>query len=89
MDIPAQGTVKAHSAIAALLDERGDDKSICPSEAARVLAGPDGDWRKCMGAVHDAVDAMLHDGRIALSWKGQKMDRRRGAYRIARRRPLE
>lgn len=72
-------------AIRALLDQRGEGKTICPSEAARRLAGPHGDWRSEMENVHEASDALLEAGEIRLSWKGQELDQRRGAYRIARR----
>ncbi|MEQ8410191.1 MAG: DUF3253 domain-containing protein [Erythrobacter sp.] len=77
----------ARAAIMALLAERGPGRTICPSEAAKRLAGPDGDWRSLMGDVHASVDALLGEGEIALSWKGARLGRRRGAYRIARRRP--
>ena len=73
------------AAILALLAERADDASICPSEAARRLAGPDGDWRARMDEVHAAADALVDAGAIALSWKGAPMQKRRGPYRIARR----
>ncbi len=76
---------RAERAITDLLDQRGPSKTICPSEAARALAGPDGDWRAQMDVIHHTVDAMVADERIALSWQGEPMDRRRGAYRIARR----
>ncbi|MFW5634767.1 MAG: DUF3253 domain-containing protein, partial [Erythrobacter sp.] len=33
----------AEQAILALLEERGPGRTICPSEAARRLAGPQGD----------------------------------------------
>jgi hypothetical protein len=59
--------------------------TICPSEAARRLAGPDGDWRSEMDAVHAAVDSLVAAGDISLSWKGLPMQKRRGPYRIARR----
>jgi len=75
----------AAAAILALLAERAEGASICPSEAARRLAGPDGDWRAVMDRVHAAVDLMLDDGVISLSWKGRPMQKRRGPYRIARR----
>lgn len=75
----------AQAAIARLLDRRGAGKSICPSEAARLLAGDGGDWRAQMAQIHDAVDALLDAGEVRLSWKGEWLDRRRGAYRIARR----
>lgn len=72
-------------AILALLAKRADGATICPSEAARHLAGPDGDWRAQMESVHATVDVLLADGRIALSWKGVAKQKRRGPYRIARR----
>ena len=78
---------QAKDVIMALLKQRGSDKSICPSEAARELAGSGGNWRAQMENVHLAVDALLAEGRIALSWKGQELGERRGAYRIAHRSP--
>ncbi len=75
----------AEAAIRALLAERAPGATICPSEAARRLAGPQGDWRAEMAAVHAAVDAMTAQGTIALSWRGEPKQKRRGPYRIARR----
>lgn len=73
------------AAITSLLAERAQGATICPSEAARRVAGPQGDWRAEMDAVHAAVDALLAEGAIALSWKGEGKQKRRGPYRIARR----
>ncbi|QIQ85310.1 DUF3253 domain-containing protein [Erythrobacter sp.] len=72
-------------AILGLLEARGEGRTICPSEAARALAGSEDDWRGQMEAVHREVDALHAAGEIALSWKGQPLGQRRGAYRIARR----
>lgn len=72
-------------AILALLGERAEGATICPSEAARLIAGPQGDWRAEMEAVHAAADALLASGAIALSWRGEPKQKRRGPYRIARR----
>lgn len=72
-------------AVLSLLAERAQGATICPSEAARRVAGPQGDWRAEMDAVHAAVDALLAEGAIALSWKGEPKQKRRGPYRIARR----
>ena len=77
-------------AILALLAKRTEGATICPSEAARLLAGPGGDWRAEMEAVHAATDALLAQGVITLSWKGAPLSsgpkqKRRGPYRIARR----
>ncbi len=68
--------------ILAVLGRRGE-KTVCPSEIARLLAGKDGDWRSRMDEVHGAVDEMLGAGRIGLSWKGKPMAARAGPYRIA------
>jgi len=73
-------------AILALLAERAAGATICPSEAARRLAGPQGDWRTEMDAVHAATDRLAEQGAVSLSWKGSPMQKRRGPYRIARRR---
>lgn len=65
----------------ALLASRSPDRTICPSEVARLLA-PDADWREAMPAVHAAVDRLLEEGAIRLSWKGQRLTSRAGPYRI-------
>ena len=75
----------AAEAILALLAERAAGATICPSEAARRLAGPGGDWRAEMDAVHAAADALVEAGTVTLWWKGAGMQKRRGPYRIARR----
>jgi len=74
-----------HECVVELLEHRGPDETICPSEAARHMAGPQGDWRQEMERVHAATDLLLAEGTIALSWKGETKQKRRGPYRIARR----
>lgn len=69
--------------IAAMLHDRGAGKTLCPSEVARALAEPDGDWRGRMSEVHSGVDRMLAVGSVALSWQGAPMAQRSGPYRIA------
>ncbi|MFB0614176.1 DUF3253 domain-containing protein [Aurantiacibacter poecillastricola] len=73
----------AREAIDRLLHQRGPDKTICPSEAARLLAGEDGDWRSRMEEVHAAVRDMSDNGAIRLSWQGEPLSSPRGPYRIA------
>ncbi len=75
----------AEEAILALLAERAAGATICPSEAARRLAGPEGDWRAAMARVHAAADALAQAGAVGFSWKGEPMQKRRGPYRITRR----
>ena len=72
----------ADTAIRELLRARGTGKTICPSEAAREMAGPDGDWRARMDNVHDAVRQLAESGEIALSWKGAPKAAPDGPYRI-------
>ncbi len=78
---------QARSVIVGLLQQRGVGKTICPSEAARVLAEADGDWRERMMEVHEAVDALVSEQAISLSWKGEAMTKREGPYRIAQSKP--
>ncbi|RJY09957.1 DUF3253 domain-containing protein [Aurantiacibacter aquimixticola] len=73
---------EAERAILALLQDRGPRKTICPSEAARHLAGLDGDWRSHMPGIHDAVRKLAANGRVSLSWKGRPKDAPIGPYRI-------
>ncbi len=72
----------AETAIRNLLAKRPAGASICPSEAARLIAGSNGDWRDAMHHVHHAVDRIHCNGAIALSWKGKPLAVRKGPYRI-------
>ena len=75
----------------ALLARRSTDATICPSEVARAIAAAAGlaDWRGEMPAVHAAIDLMVKDGLVRLSWKGDAMPVRDGPYRIGRGRATE
>ncbi len=68
----------------ALLAARAEDATVCPSEVARAVAAPTGEWREAMPEVHAAVDQMVSEGLIGLSWKGQTLATRAGPYRINR-----
>ena len=74
----------AAEAIAALLEARAADATICPSEAARLLAGAEGDWRARMNEVHSAAGSLSAKGKVSLSWKGQSKAEPQGPYRIGR-----
>lgn len=51
---------------------RGPEKSICPSEVARALAGGEaGPWRPLMGRVRQAAIALARDGRVEILRKGR------------------
>jgi hypothetical protein len=73
----------ARDAALALLAKRAPEATVCPSEVARAVAA-DGDWRREMPTVHDAVDRLVDEGVIRLSWKGQALLTRSGPYRIGR-----
>lgn len=68
----------------ALLAARAAEGSVCPSEVARAVA-PGSNWRSVMPTVHAAVDTLLDEGRVRLSWKGEPLAVRKGPYRISRR----
>ena len=67
------------AATLSLLARRGPGATICPSEVARAIAS---DWRGAMPAVHAAIDGLVRDGLVRLSWKGKTLATRSGPYRI-------
>ena len=73
-------------AILSLAAERGAGKTICPSEAARALAGSDPEaWSRLMPAIRRAAVALMKGGHIVIMRKGRPVDPEdfRGIYRIA------
>ena len=74
----------AHAATLALLAARAPGATVCPSEVARALAKDGEDWRGEMVAVHAAVDRLVAEGQVRLSWKGAALPMRDGPYRIGR-----
>lgn len=75
----------ARAATLALLAQRQTGATVCPSEVARALTvhASSAQWREAMPVVHAAVDTLLADGSVCLSWKGQVIERRTGPYRIS------
>ena len=72
--------------ILALAAARGPSKTICPSEAARALAGPDETaWRLLMKPIRAEVVRLAEDGLVTIKRKGRAVDPRdfKGIYRIA------
>ena len=76
--------VDAREATLALLGARAEDATVCPSEVARALTVATREWREAMPEVHAAVDQMVSDGLVRLSWKGRRLATRAGPYRIGR-----
>jgi hypothetical protein len=58
---------------------------------ARALSASEGrdpasaDWRTKMSEVHAAVDQLLREYIVQISWKGKPLTERDGPYRIGRR----
>ena len=75
----------ARTTTLSLLAGRAPDATACPSEVARALAAAAGhaDWRGEMAAVHAAVDRLVAEGIVRLSWRGKPLAARAGPYRIA------
>lgn len=66
----------AEQAILALCLARGAEKSICPTEAARALAGhPDDDsWRARLSPIRLAAVRLAKAGRIEILRKGKPIE---------------
>lgn len=80
---------EARLAMLTLLSARAEGATVCPSEVARALTDtesddPDAsDWRDAMPIVHAAVDSLLAENIVQVSWKGEALSTRTGPYRIA------
>lgn len=68
-----------------LLAQRDDDKTICPSDAARALL-PDGDWRGLMDDVRGVAAEEADAGRLEVRQKGERIEPRgyTGPIRLGR-----
>jgi hypothetical protein len=73
-------TIEDH--ILRLTAERGADKSICPSEVARLLGEP---WQRHMTSVRQAAVRLAREGKIQVLRKGKPvadLDELRGVIRL-------
>ena len=75
--------VDARAAILALLDERAEGATICPSEVARALAE---DWRPLMDEVRAAAAGLVTQGKVEVTQGGEVVDlaTARGPIRLRR-----
>ena len=66
-----------------LLARRAPTSSICPSDAARAVAG-DGDWRRLMGPTREAARRLVAAGEVEVTQGGEQVDpvAARGPIRI-------
>lgn len=69
-----------------LLDQRAHDATICPSEAARAVAGDEG-WRDLMEPARSAARRLVAAGEVEITQGGHVIDpsTARGPIRIRRR----
>jgi hypothetical protein len=73
------------AALLSLASERGPDKSICPSDAAKAVGtARTVDWHTLMQPVRRAAVRLAIDGRLIITRKGKPADPRdfKGVYRI-------
>ena len=63
----------AEDAILSLLASREQGKTICPSEAARAIAGAEG-FRPHMDEVRDAAGRLVARGQLEVTQKGRIVD---------------
>lgn len=88
MTTPEETTIAAE--ILRQTATRGADKSICPSEVARALAGgDDGPWRPLMGRVRQVAVALARQGQVEILRKGKPVPAEgvRGVIRLRAGRP--
>lgn len=73
------------AAIVQLLDQRSAGASICPSEAARAVAGDDG-WRELMEPARRAARRLVAEGTVVITQGGRVVDpsTAKGPIRIRR-----
>lgn len=73
------------AAMLRLVAERGPDKTVCPSEAARAVGGdhPDG-WGPLMQPARKVAVRLMKEGRLVITRKGRPVDPDdfRGVYRL-------
>ena len=85
-DAPRADPNELRATILALAATRGPGKTICPSEAARALAGSDEKvWRRLMKPIRAEVVRMAEAGLVEIRRKGRAVNPRdfKGIYRIA------
>jgi Protein of unknown function (DUF3253) len=84
---PEIGDDAIAATIVALLRSRAADASICPSEAARALAGEEAAWRALMPRVRSVAMRWRDARRLRITRGGRDVapgDEQRGAIRLAR-----
>lgn len=73
-------------AIVRLLEQRAAGATICPSEAAKTVVGPDGPWRGLMEPARAAARRLVAQGEVVITQRGRVVDpsTAKGPIRIRR-----
>ena len=69
-----------------MLDDLGSEKTLCPTDLARAVAGKDEKvWRREMKPIREVAVQLAQEGRIVITRKGKPVDPAsfKGLYRIA------
>jgi hypothetical protein len=85
MTKPDSSPQSIEDTILALTGERGPEKTICPSDAARAIGGPHPDgWGPLMIPVRRVAVRLAKEGRVVIYRKGKAVDPDdfKGVYRI-------
>jgi hypothetical protein len=82
---PDTDQARLRSVILELLERRGPGKTICPSDAARAVAGKN--FRPLMDIARAAAADLVADGEIEVIQRGEvvAIARARGPIRLRRR----
>lgn len=83
---PGEADAALETAILELLAERGRDKTICPSEAAKLVGGKDErrDWESLMEPARAAARRLVAKGQITIMQGGKVVEpsTAKGAIRL-------
>jgi hypothetical protein len=83
---PAPDPAAIEACMLRLVAERGPEKSICPSDVARALAGPASEqWGPIMQPVRHVAVRLASAGRLVILRKGKPADPHdfKGVYRLS------
>jgi hypothetical protein len=84
-DAAVPDDARIRETVDALLDARDEGRTICPSEAARALAGED--FRPLMDDVRRVAFGMADAGELEVTQRGEAVDGRTARGPIRLRRP--
>lgn len=63
---------RLRTAILELARDRGPEKTICPSDAARAVGGED--WRELMDQARDIARELARAGDVEITQRGEVLD---------------